>query len=359
MMDSFFTAETSRTKDSQPPRSRSNSHLSATAARLQNLNLDSSVRSLEEHEGALSEAATTSAPSFLDPAAHQSHQNLSDFTSVPTLQQYTPFPILSESDFPVSWIYNTSTEESLGTAPEVRLDPVCNSPQDSGDQSGGYPDSSRSNSTSVSNMRYDSVSPVLDTNADISISTVGVQQYDNRGFESTGVRQSFTWPRKYIFLPRPGYGMLTSVDYAVSIMGDQFLQQQLSPGMTSGQLTPYDGPKLMYARSLSSSPPQGNLTPEQRELKRQRDHARRDSKTRMRRDRSLSNPYSTSQRTSPNLLARNLTDFPSTLAPSPLLSQSSPSLANSNYLSAPYSSPLISDQGAPDMYGTMFPMYVY
>lgn len=140
-------------------------------------------------------------------------------------------------------------------------------------------------------------------------------------------------------------------------MNDQFLQQQLSPPMTSGQLTPYDDPKLMpmYARSLSSSPPRGNLTPEQRELKRQRDHARRDSKTRVRRDRSLSNPYSASQRTSPNLLARSMTEFPSTMAPSPLLSQGSPSLTNTSYL-APYSSPLMSDQGPPDMYGPMFTM---
>jgi hypothetical protein len=152
--------------------------------------------------------------------------------------------------------------------------------------------------------------------------------------------------------------VLTYSDFDMSVMGDQFLQQQLSPGMTSGQLTPYDDPKLMpmYARSLSNSPPRGSLTPEQRELKRQRDHARRDSKTRIRRDRSLSNPYSVSQRTSPNLLARSVTEFPSTLAPSPLLSQGSPSLSNSTYLAAPYSSPLISDQGPSDMYGTMFPM---
>ncbi len=146
----------------------------------------------------------------------------------------------------------------------------------------------------------------------------------------------------------------------MSVMGDQFLQQQLSPSMTSGQLTPYDDPKLMpmYARSLSSSPPRGSLTPEQRELKRQRDHARRDSKTRVRRDRSLSNPYSVSQRTSPNLLARSMTEFPSSMAPSPLLSQGSPSLSNTSYL-APYSSPLMSDQGTSDLYGSMFTMYVW
>jgi hypothetical protein len=43
------------------------------------------------------------------------------------------------------------------------------------------------------------------------------------------------------------------------------------------------------------------------------------------------------------------------MAPSPLLSQGSPSLTNTSYL-APYSSPLMSDQGPPDMYGPMFTM---
>ena len=149
---------------------------------------------------------------------------------------------------------------------------------------------------------------------------------------------------------------LTCSDFNMNVMGDHFLQQPLSHGMTSGQLTPYDDPKLMpiYARSISSSPPRASLTPEQRELKRQRNHARRDSKSRIRRDRSLSSPYSTSQRTSPNLLARSLTEFPSALAPSPLLSHGSPSLSNSTYLAAPYSSSLMPDQAPPDMYGTMF-----
>jgi len=144
----------------------------------------------------------------------------------------------------------------------------------------------------------------------------------------------------------------------MSVMGDQFLQQQLGSDLASGQLTMYDEPEPlpMYPRSLSTSPPRANFTPEQRELNRQRAHARRDSKSRIRRDRSLSSPYSVSQRTSPNLLARSVTEFPLTLAPTPLLSQSSPCLSNSTYLSTPYSSPFLPDQGPSDMYGTMFPM---
>lgn len=154
VMDSFYIDQSSRTKDSHPPRSRSNSHLSATASQFQDLNIESTVRSLENQDGALSEAETTSTPSFLDPASLQSHQNSSKFISAPVPQQYTPFPLLSESDFDADWPYDTSTEEQLGSAPVVRLDPVCASPQDLGEQSvGNRESSSRSDSISTANMR--------------------------------------------------------------------------------------------------------------------------------------------------------------------------------------------------------------
>jgi hypothetical protein len=148
-------------------------------------------------------------------------------------------------------------------------------------------------------------------------------------------------------------------------MHQEFIPQNPSPGLSPGQLTPsiYDEPKLMpvYARSLSSSPPRGSLTPEQRELKRQRDHARRDSKTRIRRDRSASNqsnPYVVSQNTSPDLLPRTLPEFANSLTPSPLLSQgslqNSPALGGNSFLT-PYSPPL-NDQATSDMYETVFAM---
>jgi hypothetical protein len=127
----------------------------------------------------------------------------------------------------------------------------------------------------------------------------------------------------------------------------------------------------VYARSLSSSPPRGSLTPEQRELKRQRDFARRDSKTRIRRDRSASNqsthsnPYIVSQNGSPDLLPRTLPEYANSLTPSPLLSQgslqTSPALGSNSFLT-PYSPPLnqgpLNDQTTSDMYGPVFSMYV-
>lgn len=127
---------------------------------------------------------------------------------------------------------------------------------------------------------------------------------------------------------------------------------EMSPHLNPGSLAPYqEEPKLMpiYPRSLSSSPPRANLTVEQREMKRQRDQARRDSKTRMRRDRSDSNPYIVSHNPSPDLLPRSLPGYQNTLSPPPLLSQGSPTIGNSAYL-APYS-PQMSDPGPSDIYG--------
>jgi len=147
-------------------------------------------------------------------------------------------------------------------------------------------------------------------------------------------------------------------------MNEQFIPQISSPHLSPNILSPYDDPKMMpvYARSLSSSPPRGTLTPEQRELKRQRDHARRDSKTRVRRERSTSNPYVVSQRTSPDLLPRTLPEYTTNLTPSPLLSsgplpqqpQGSPALSSSSYLT-PYS-PQLGENGQSDIYGPVFTM---
>lgn len=147
-------------------------------------------------------------------------------------------------------------------------------------------------------------------------------------------------------------------------MQEQFIPQISSPHLSPNILSPYEDPKMspVYARSLSSSPPRATLTPEQRELKRQRDHARRDSKTRARRERSTSNPYVVSQRTSPEILPRTLPEYTANLTPSPLLasgplppqSQPSPALSNSSYLT-PYS-PQFPENGSSDIYGPVFTM---
>ena len=140
-------------------------------------------------------------------------------------------------------------------------------------------------------------------------------------------------------------------------INQQFLPQTSSPGLAPGTLTPFDDPKLMpiYARSLSTSPPRASLTPEQRELKRQRDYARRDSKTRMRRERSTSNPYIISGNGSPDALPGALPEFTSSLTPSPLISHGTPALGNNPYISS-YPSHLGGDQGSSDIYGPVYTM---
>lgn len=152
VMDSFYIDQS--TGDSHRPRSRSNCHLSATASQLQGLNIGSTVRSSEDRGGSLSEASPTSTLSFLDPASQQTHHTSSNFISSPIPQQYTPFPLLSESDFDVDWPYGSSAAGQIGSAPVVRLDPVSSAPQDLEEQSvSNRASSSRSNSISTANMR--------------------------------------------------------------------------------------------------------------------------------------------------------------------------------------------------------------
>ncbi|CZS91226.1 uncharacterized protein RAG0_01951 [Rhynchosporium agropyri] len=302
-MDAIYIDQS--VEDSRQCRSRSSSHLSSTAAQFQDLNISTS--------------------DFPDQGSHPSPKTA---LTAPVPQQHTPFPLLSDSDLDANWSRLSATEDHSGSAPLLRLDPVQLFPEDH--QYFGDQRSLRSSSNPT------------------TMSAIGVQQFDSRFDASmhSGLRHTYTWPQ---------------ID-----INDQFVHQ---PNISSEQLTPsslYDEPKLlpMFSRSLSSSPPRPNLTVEQRELKRQRDHARRDSKTQMRRERSASNtsnhsnPYITSQHGSPDMIPRTLPEYTSNLTPSPLLSQgssqNSPALRSSSFL-APYSPPL-NDHAASDMYGPVYSM---
>lgn len=198
-------------------------------------------------------------------------------------------------------------------------------------------------------------------------STLGIQQYDNR-FDSNlynGLRHTYTWPRK----SRVG-DLSLRTDRLTDLeldLHEQLFAHNPSNSINPGQLTHslFEEPKSMQAtsfpRSIPSSPPKGTLTPEQKELKRQRDHARRETKTQMRRERSTSNTsnsYATSQSTSPDLLAKTLPEFTNSLTPSPLLSQgslqNSPTLGSSGFLS-PFP-PRAGDQVHSDIYSPVFTM---
>ncbi|RFU29673.1 hypothetical protein B7463_g6650, partial [Scytalidium lignicola] len=319
-MEPFYIDEGAR--GSRQSRSRTNSHISAAANQFQDLNIQTTAASLplEQRAPLSARAISSAAPSSYnfsdpDPPSETSPPDSATYITSPAPQSFSPFPLLSQRDLEVDWSFlATSDDQPIGTpllrldsAPAIFEDRTFNlSPSD-------QPESSQAN-----------------------MSTLGIQNYDAR-FD-LGTRQSYTWPQFEI--------------------SHEYVRQDLT-GMASGSLAPMDDPRLIpiYARSLSSSPPRGTLTPEQRELKRQRDHARRDSKSRLRRDRSPSNPYAISNHTTPDLVPKTLSEFsnglapPPIMSPSPILSQTSPA-PTSAYVSQ--YSPQLSGTGPADIYGPVY-----
>jgi hypothetical protein len=344
-MDSYYIEGTG--EDSQKSRSRSNSHLSTTTSQFQDLDIKSSSKPSTEESGTSTEAPTSTS-SFLNPDPLPSSSTL---IVSPAPQQLTPFPDFSQAELDANWLY-TEPEDTSGATPIVRLDPVQQLPSER--SLGSLPSISRSYSFPA-NMRSVHHQPDFGDRRSQHNSTVGIQNFDPR-FDG-GLQQSFTWPRKLNSMESMESSVLTVSGFDVN---DQFLPQQMSPPMTAGTLTPGFDPKLMpmYARSISSSPPRQNLTPEQRELKRQRDLTRRDSKVRMRRDRSTSNPYTMSPQPSPEMMSRTLSDYSGNgLTPSPLLSQGTQGSPNMSNISSPaylsgYTPGL--DPGSTDLYGSGF-----
>ncbi|KAG9237615.1 hypothetical protein BJ875DRAFT_136945 [Amylocarpus encephaloides] len=324
----------SSAEDSRQPRSRANSHLSSTALQLQGLNIYESdpTCSSEQPFGPVG-FRTASPQSFIEQDPDPSAPHI----TAPSPQGLTPFPLLSDSELDSDWSYLEAPGGQSGSSTYLRVDDPSQSfqPQRS--------HSLHSLSQPPTILRSNSIPA--------NMSTVGIQQYDTRNFEPAGLRQSYTWPH-------------------FEMTPDQYMPQipsgLPSPPLNPSMLSAYDDPKLMpiYSRSLSSSPPRGSLTPEQRILKRQRDHARRDSKTRARRERSASNPYVVSNRTSPDLMPRTLPEYSNSITPSPLLAtgplpsqpaQPSPALSSSSYLT-PYS-PALPETSSPEIYSvfTMSP----
>ena len=196
-MDAFYIDPS--VQDSRQCRSRSNSRLSSTAAQFQGLNITN--LSLPNEQGRTSSGIhhspdfrTTSPPDFLDQGSHPSPKTI---VTAPVPQQYTPFPLLSDSDLDANWSCLNATEEHSGSAPLLRLDPAqsfSGEHQHLSDQR-----SIRSNSNPAT-MRY-----VLNTSGTCRLdiltdmySTLGIQQFDSRfdaGMHS-GIRHTYTWPRK-------------------------------------------------------------------------------------------------------------------------------------------------------------------
>jgi len=331
-MDSCYIEQSAQ--DSHQPRSRSNSHLSTATSQFQDLSIKApaTAPSTQEEGAPLSTKLPTSSSPFLNPDALPSSSN---FISAPQPQQLSSFPEFSQEDLDTNWASLGASEDQPAPPPLLRLDSVPT-----------LPSSDTSHRRSISRS----------VSFPVNMTAVGVQPYDSQ-FDA-GAQPSYTWPRKLPYTQR-GRLVLTFAGFDTS---DQFFPQQMSPPMLNGALNPYDEKLMpMYARSISSSPPRGNLTPEQRELKRQRELSRRDSKVKHRRDRSTSNPYTLSPRPSPEMMSRTLSEFSNhSLAPSPHLSQGSQSSPNMsamgspNYLSSNFT-PQMGDSST-DIYGTAFSM---
>lgn len=138
-----------------------------------------------------------------------------------------------------------------------------------------------------------------------------------------GSRSSFTWP-----VLESGSGLLGSD------LGHYGSETSLTPPSIS--------------RSVTASPPRGSLTPEQRELKRQQDHARRDSKLHARSQRAGSGSSSVY---SPPVTLADLTTTASsmpiyTTAPAQMSLLSEP--PTTQYL--PSFTPPLSDHSQSNMY---------
>ncbi|OAF55899.1 hypothetical protein VC83_07925 [Pseudogymnoascus destructans] len=104
------------------------------------------------------------------------------------------------------------------------------------------------------------------------------------------------------------------------------------------------------SRSISSSPPRAMFTTEQRELKRQRDQARRDSKAHIRRDGSSSNSYHPSLSTTPDILPRTLAGYSQTATSASISSVNLP-------IQQPYMSPpQIPSTLSPELYQAPYPI---
>ena len=120
-MESLYIDQIS--EDSRQSRSRASSHLSSTAAQFQGLNIDTASSSNDQ---ALTSPDITISTACLPPdfLEQDSQQANSTCISAPTPQQYTPFPLLSQSDLDADWTYLDQAEKPSVSAPLLRRDPV-------------------------------------------------------------------------------------------------------------------------------------------------------------------------------------------------------------------------------------------
>ena len=165
-------------------------------------------------------------------------------------------------------------------------------------------------------------------------------------------RWAFPAPRT-LGLVRSSNPLIIKNTHLLTIVGLENESELLSQDLSSvgsgsdASLTPPIG-----SRSITSSPPRGVLTPEQRELKRQQDLARRDSKSRARRTMSGTG-YPTSSPSPPVTMSEfGQTSSVYTTAPSQisLLAEPVTTVGSQQYIPAYSTSPPLSDHGPSPMF---------
>ncbi|KAF7555620.1 hypothetical protein G7046_g6512 [Stylonectria norvegica] len=218
------------------PLTRSTSGNRASVGRRQfgpNLDISASPQSLPLE---LAQSSTSSPENYTSTAYLSPPTGHSAYFPTPSSQPYPPFPVLSPADLDSNW---SQSDQIPDATPSLRFQP---------------PEPLPSRPRQIGRTT--------------SMSTVALQ-YDPSF--SVGSRSAFTWPG-HLEQNGPGHSML---GHNLSSMDHRSETNQ----------TPSSAP-----RSLTSSPPRLSLTAEQRELKRQQDRVRRDSRitTRMRRTSSQS-----------------------------------------------------------------------
>jgi hypothetical protein len=302
-MDPTYSSQGFDDTYSHTPRSRAGSGVSTTEGLLQNLHLAEST-SFETGSYTTSRPSSSrglASPAYLSPSLSHSPSYL----STPLTQHQTPFPHLSSEAVVSDAEWFESEQSRAQGAPLLRLQPAH-------DQIGAS-----------------ASSPPLPSIETEAMSTVAVS-YDPTF--TMGARSSFTWP-----VMESNNGLMPPHD--------------LGPYGSDASLTPPSG-----SRSVTASPPRTNLTAEQRELKRQRDQARHNSKmqVRGRRTDSGSSVYS------PPVTLSDMTTGASsmpvyTTAPSQISLLAEPSAPH--YL-PPFSPPL-QDQNQAAMFTNSYPPQSY
>ncbi|KAL5888576.1 hypothetical protein ACKVWC_003835 [Pyricularia oryzae] len=220
-------------------RSRASSGVSTTRSLLNTLQLSSSPRGAQplDLSGTQSSSAssqrTTSSP-YISPELAVRH--IQGFLPTPASQtSHAPFPQLSEDILNAAWFNVQTSQPSDQGPPLLKVDPVDEVPQNS-NSSTSLPTPQSANMSAVASLNFD---PMFDM----------------------GPRSSYSW------------SVLESGN------NSGLLGHQLGHYGSEASLTPPSG-----TSSVTASPPR-NMSAEQRELKRQQDQARRNSKNaaRMRR----------------------------------------------------------------------------